>query len=200
MKILVTGFGPFDHFSSNPSEDIARTLSDENDDVEFRTLPVIYGEGGKALIEALKELDPDLVICFGLNGTISHIALEEIALNLRSSEIPDSSGRIVVDEPIFSEEPLALRSCLPNRIILDELRKNGIPVKISYSAGTYLCNEVFFTLMKWCRERARSGGFIHVPMATEMIAMIPRSYSTPHMSMEMLLETGKRILAVSRIK
>ena len=170
MKILITGFGPFDHFSSNPSQDIARALSDENDDVVSRTLPVIYGEGGKALLEALDEYDPDLVICFGLNGTISHIALEEIALNLRSSEIPDSSGRIAVDETIFSGEPLALRSYLPNKRILDELRMNGIPARVSYSAGTYLCNEVFFTLMKWCKENGRYGGFIHVPLATEMIS------------------------------
>jgi pyroglutamyl-peptidase len=172
----------------------------ENQDLTARTLPVIYGKSGKVLLEALEEMKPDLAICFGLNGTISHIALEEIALNIRSSEVPDTSGRLIEDEPISSEGPLAFRSKLPLVKIRNELRKKGIPAKISHSAGTYLCNEVFYTLMIWCNHHSTRGGFIHIPMASEMIADDPRNYSIPHMSMDRILESGRISLAVSRFR
>lgn len=200
MKILITGFGPFNSFSFNPSEVLAKSLSEENEDVESRILPVIYGQGGKALLDSLEEFDPDLIICFGLNGNISHIALEEVALNLRSSEIPDSSGRIFEDQPITTEGQLAYRTELPVIRIRKELRKKGIPAKLSYCAGTYLCNEVFYTLMTWCSHHSKRGGFIHIPMASELIADDPKSYSIPHMSMEMILQAGRIILAVSRFR
>jgi pyroglutamyl-peptidase len=200
VKILVTGFGPFDRFSSNPSEEIARALAVENDDVTAAILPVIYGSAGKALLDHLEENDPDLVLCFGLNGNIPFISPEEIALNLRSSEVPDTSGRTIEDQAITSEGPLAYRTRLPVIDIRDQLRKKSIPARLSYSAGTYICNEVFYTLMTWCEKRERKGGFIHVPMASEMIADDPRSYSTPHMSMEMILDAGRIALLVSRFR
>jgi pyroglutamyl-peptidase len=200
VRILVTGFGPFDTFSYNPSEVLAKALSEENEDVESIILPVIYGQAGKALLESLEEFDPDLIICFGLNGNISHVALEEIALNLRSSETPDSSGRVIEDQPITSEGQLAFKTGLPVIRIRKELRKKKIPSKLSYCAGTYLCNEVFYTLMTWGSHHSKRGGFLHIPMASELIADDPKSYSVPHMSMEMILQAGRIILAVSRFR
>jgi pyroglutamyl-peptidase len=194
VKILVTGFGPFDRFLSNPSREVARALSEENEDVIATTLPVVFGEGRKLLLEVLEKEVPDIVISFGLNGNISYIALEEIALNISSSEVKDNTGKILTDSVISQGSDLALRSTLPLRNIMDTLRENGIPAKLSYTAGTYLCNEVFYTLMEWCNENGKKGGFIHLPMATQMIAEDPRSYSIPHMSMEMILNAGRIIL------
>ena len=132
MKILACGFGPFDRFSYNPSEVLVRVLAEENEDLTSKTLPVVYGKAGKVLLETLEETDPDLAICFGLNGTISHIALEEIALNIRSSEVPDTSGRRIEDEPISSEGPLAFRSKIPLRKIRDELEEGNTCQDLSF--------------------------------------------------------------------
>jgi len=200
VKILVTGFGPFDRFLFNPSEVVAKALEEENHDVISLILPVIFGQSRKVLLSSLEEHDPDIVISLGLNGTISHIALEEIALNISSTEVPDNSGKLVIDEPISDGNELALRSSLPLRNIMEDLRKNGIPARLSYTAGTYLCNEVFYTLMEWCLSHDKIGGFVHIPMATEMIADDPRSYSMPHMSLDMIKKAGRIILADSRIR
>lgn len=200
MKILITGFGPFDRFLFNPSEVIAKALAEENEDVRSVTLPVVFGEGRKDLLSALKEHEPDVVISLGLNGNISYIALEEIALNISSTEVPDNSGKLVIDEPVSEGNELALRSSLPIRMIMEDLRKNGIPARLSYSAGTYLCNEVFYTLMEWCLSNDKIGGFVHIPMATEMIAKDPGSYSMPHMSLDMMKRAGNIILEDSRIR
>ncbi|MEA3558861.1 MAG: pyroglutamyl-peptidase I [Candidatus Thermoplasmatota archaeon] len=194
MKILVTGFGPFDVFSFNPSEKIAERLSGESPDTTFMVLPVEYGKAREELLEVLFDLEPDLLLSFGLNGTIGHIALEEIALNIRASEVPDNSGEIMSDRKISLDGPLAYRTLLPTERILKELREKGIPAKHSYSAGVYICNEVFYTGVEWAQKSRRKAGFIHVPMATEMIAGDPRNYRIPHMSMKLLIDAGRTIL------
>ena len=194
MKILITGFGPFDRFSSNPAEIIAKRLADANTGVEHAILPVVYGEARIVLLKELKDRDPDVVISLGLNGTIGCINLEEIALNIRASEVPDNTGRILSDEPIIKDGEMAYRTRLPTASIKERLRKGGIPAKHSYSAGVYLCNEVFYTEMVWAEEMDRSAGFIHIPLATDMIADKIDMYRTPHMSMEMIEKACQIIL------
>lgn len=195
-KILVTGFGPFDHFSFNPSDEIAKALA-QGDNVSHRTLPVVFGESRFALLEALDEVRPDLILCFGLNGTIGHIAIEEVAVNIASSEIPDNSGNKPEDQSVSDSGPLAFRTRLPARKIVDTLREKGIPARSSYSAGVYICNEVFYTLMEWCEKNGSTGGFIHVPMATEMMADNIRMYRTPHMALATMKRAGMIILESS---
>jgi len=194
MKVLVTGFGPFDRFRSNPAEVVADHLGRSYPDVESVILPVVYGEATEVLIDVLENMDPDAVISFGLNGTIGCINLEEIALNLRSSDIPDNKGNLITDAPVIKGEPLAYRTGLPLERIKDRLRAEGIPAKRSYSAGVYICNEVFFSEMDWGEKNGKTAGFVHIPMATEMIADRAELYRNPHMSMDMLKKAGALIL------
>ncbi len=170
MKVLVTGFGPFDRFGTNPTEELVRYLAASRDDIHCLVLPVVYGKASEELMTALEHRKPDLTVSFGLNPTIGHIALEELAVNLRASEVPDTSGRTVSEEPIDPKGPLALRSLLPLRRMMTRLREEGIPCKLSYSAGVYLCNEVFYTLTRWCMENGKIGGFVHIPLSSELVA------------------------------
>lgn len=135
---------------------------------------------------------------FGLNASIGHIALEEIAVNIRASEVPDNNGITRSGEKITPGGPLALRGSLPLDLIQKDLRDAGIPARRSYSAGVYLCNEVFYTLMEWCVEKKAVGGFIHIPMAAGMIADKPRMYKNPSMSMDMIRKAGEIILGSIR--
>jgi pyroglutamyl-peptidase len=186
MKVLLTGFGPFDKFDTNPAQLVAESIATRNPDVECFILPVVYGEGRKALLGELDKRDPDAVVSLGLNANIGCINLEEIAVNIRASEVADNSGRILSDEPIVEGGALALRTTLPTSVIKERLRKEGIPAKHSYSAGVYLCNEIFYTEMEWARSKDRIAGFIHIPLATDMIADKIEMYKSPHMSVEMI--------------
>ncbi len=194
MKILVTGFGPFDKFRSNPAEVLAEYLSSEFSEVEHAVLPVIYGQARDALLQEIEQRKPDALVSFGLNGTIGHVNLEEIALNIRSSEVPDNTGKKLDDTPVVQDGELALRSSLPLKEIRDRLRDEGIPARSSYSAGVYLCNEVFYTGAQWAKWGEKRAGFIHIPMATEMIADCPEMYRTPHMTMETIKKAGRIII------
>ncbi|MGA1866040.1 MAG: pyroglutamyl-peptidase I [Thermoplasmatota archaeon] len=194
MKVLVTGFGPFENYNSNPAEMLAHHLSDVRPDVETCILPVVYGEAGEILLDELESLFPDLVISFGLNATIGYINLEEIAVNIRSSEVADNKGKTMTDTPILENGPLAYRTRLPTVPLRECLRKSGIPAKLSYSAGVYICNEVFYLEMDWAYREGRNAGFVHIPMATEMVAGIPGLYRTPHIPLEMLKRAGELVL------
>lgn len=186
MKVLVTGFGPFGRFESNPSESVARHLADVNEDVVAGVLPVVYGEGASEALALLERVDPDCVLSFGLNPTIGHFNLEEIAVNIRASELPDSDDNMMYGEPVEEGGPLALRSNLSLLSIRKRLREGGIPARLSYSAGVYLCNEVFYTVLRWCGHTGKRGGFIHIPIASRYIAGSPTDYGKPHMSLDMM--------------
>ncbi len=197
-KVIITGFVPFHIFSQNPAQAVAEHLGKRSDiDVVPIVLPVEYGRAREILQRALRKRSPDLVISFGLNGKISHIALEEIAVNIRGSDIPDNTGNVRTGDPILEDGPLAYRSNLPIVEIKEKLLSERIPVKVSYSAGVYLCNEIFYTVMQWCQESGSKGGFVHVPMATEYIPDDPEMTKMPNISLADLKRAADMILDIS---
>ncbi len=197
-KAIITGFVPFHIFPQNPAQAVAEHLGKRLDiDVVPIVLPVEYGKAREILLTALREVSPDLVLSFGLNGKISHIALEEIAVNIRGSDIPDNSGMQHFGGPISRNGPVAYRSSLPIAGILEKLLSERIPVKVSYSAGVYLCNEIFYTVMQWCEESGAKGGFVHVPMATEYLPDDPKMITMPHMSLTDMNRAADVILDIS---
>ncbi|MCK5773083.1 MAG: pyroglutamyl-peptidase I [Thermoplasmata archaeon] len=197
-KVIITGFVPFHIFSQNPAQAVAEHLGKRSDiDVVPIVLPVEYGRAREILLTALKKRSPDLVISFGLNGKISHIALEEIAVNIRGSDIPDNTGIVRMGDPISEDGPVAYRSRLPIARIKKRLLSEGIPVKVSYSAGVYLCNEIFYTVMQWCQESGAKGGFVHVPMATEYLTDDPKMTRMPNMYLVDLKRAADMILDIS---
>jgi pyroglutamyl-peptidase len=198
LRILVSGFGPFGDFFTNPSDQLAGYLSGRYEEVEHISLPVAYVKARDLITEKMTSSEPDAVVAFGLNPKIGHFNLEEIALNLRSAEIADNNGILKKNEPINDNGPLALRSSLPLDPILKNMRDGRVPSKRSYSAGVYICNEIFYTILEYCEAENRMGGFIHIPMASEMIAGDPRRYGSPHMSMDMIKRGGEIIIETLR--
>ena len=192
--VLITCFEPFDRFKANPSMDIAEHLSKEHGGAQVLILPVVYGEAGRRLIERLEGLRPDLILSFGLNPTIGHINIEELAVNIRASEVPDNKGTVISDQPVDPQGPLALRTGLPAGSIVEVLRGAGIPAKRSFSAGVYLCNEVYYTALSWCRKNGGNALFVHVPLATHMVE---KAQNDPHMPISDLKKAAGMVLDAS---
>lgn len=183
--ILVTGFGPFDNISTNPTEELVGYLERSHEDVESTVLPVAYDKARDRIIKRLEKNDIHSVISFGLNPFIGHFNIEEIAVNIRASEVPDVDGVSGGDQPVRKGGPLALRSRLPTVDIQRKLRDSKIPARRSFSAGVYICNEVFYTLLDELGSE-KMAGFIHIPQSTGNISENPRLYRSPHMSMDMI--------------
>lgn len=196
-RVLVTGFEPFGGSDVNPSELLVRALAaapPEGIDLVPAVLPVSYGGAGAALEDALRSADPDLVVCFGQADGRSGITVERVALNLDDTERPDNDG-VVSRVEIDADGPVAYRSTLPVDEIVAALRAERIPAASSRDAGGYLCNRVFFTLMRLLEAERPGvrGGFVHVPLLPEQALATPM----PVMPVEMLVRAARVVLATA---
>lgn len=174
MSVLLTGFEPFAGEQTNPSADIARALDGEV--IEGRpvigvVLPCVFGQAIAQLNEHLTRVDPVLVICLGQAGGRSSISMERVAINLDDARIPDEAGQQPLDRPVIDDGPAAYFSSLPVKAMARALVQAGLPAEVSHTAGTFVCNHVFYGLMHALSERSQTrGGFVHVPFTTEQAA------------------------------
>lgn len=178
-RILLTGFEPFDKDSVNPSWEVARALNGEliaGGLVHALQLPCLFGAAMAALDEALAQLQPTLIISLGLAGGRSEITPERVAINIDDARIPDNAGHQPVDQPVVRDAPAAYFSTLPIKAMVRQLRDAGIPASVSNTAGTFVCNHVFYALMHRLSRRAGPGvrgGFIHIPALPQQAAQHP---------------------------
>lgn len=173
--LLLTGFEPFGGRAINPSEQVVRYMEQSSlPDVRLHTavLPVSRHEGPAALLHALEETRPDAVICLGLAAGIAAIQLERIAVNLLDFPTADNSGEQIADAPIVAGGPAAYFTTLPVRAIHNALTAAAIPAQLSLSAGSFLCNQIIYTLLHELAQRrwAIPAGFIHLPLLPEQTA------------------------------
>lgn len=166
-NVLLTGFEPFGGETLNPSALAAQEL--DGADVNGRrvvgvVLPCVFGKSLAILRREIERVKPELVICTRQAGGRAAISLERVAINLEDADIPDNAGNQPTDKPVVYGGPEAYPSTLPIEAILAALGQTGLPGEISESAGTFVCNHVFYGLM-WmlAGQPAVRGGFIHVP-------------------------------------
>ena len=166
-SVLLTGFEPFWGEEVNPSSRIAASLHGTlvaGHPVVGLTLPVEFGVARRRLRAAIKAHDPVMVLCLGVARRRTAISLERVAINVDDAAIPDNGGRQPRDQPIVQRGPVAYWSTLPLRAMAAAIERVGVPVELSTTAGTYVCNHVFYGLMHAIRARRDlRGGFVHVP-------------------------------------
>lgn len=194
--VLLTGFEPFGGETRNPSWDAVAAVAagavplpdgavplPDGVDVRAELLPCVYGAASRAMREAIATHSPDVVIGVGQAGGRFEVTPERIAVNLDDAPAPDNAGNSPVDQPVVPGAPLAYPSGLPVKAIVAALRTAGIPASVSYSAGTYVCNHVFYATMH-CVATGHPGvraGFVHVPYATEQV--VDRRVPAPSLPM-----------------
>jgi pyroglutamyl-peptidase len=125
------------------------------------------------LKDAIDELGPVLVIAVGQAGGRSDISVERVAINVDDAPIPDNQKRQLVDQPIVADGPAAYFSTLPIKAIVRALRAAELPASVSQTAGTFVCNHVFYGLMHQTAGRALRAGFIHIPYLPGQAAAHP---------------------------
>lgn len=166
--VVITGFEPFGEFRVNPSGDFVRRLDGKTIGgltVTGRVLPVTLTGLQHRVDTILDELQPQMLIAFGLAGDAQAIRIERLAVNRLHFDIPDNDGAKPQDAPILADGPDTLPATLALPPIEAALRDAGIPVEMSDNAGTYLCNATFYHFLDAIRRRdsAIPCGFIHVP-------------------------------------
>lgn len=170
-RVLMTGFEPFGGETINAAWEAVKGFQNETvegADIFVRQLPTVFGKAVEVLESELAAVQPDIVLCVGEAGGRSAISIERIGVNLDHARIPDNAGNQPKERPIIPDGPTAYWSTLPVADLVNELKSAGIPAEESFSAGTFVCNHVLYSLMyrlstEAYRQRGAIGGFIHVP-------------------------------------
>ena len=164
-KLLITGFDPFGGASRNPSWEAVELLPDRIGDYRLWKLgiPTIFGKAAAEVLKAAEELEPDGILCVGLAAGRDAVTPERIAMNIRDARIPDNCGFQPQGERIDPEGPAAYFTTVPVEAMAQAIRDTGIPGAVSNTAGTYVCNDVLYTLLHHYAGTAVRVGFIHVP-------------------------------------
>lgn len=166
MRILVTGFEPFGGETINPSWEVARGLPRFCHGAEIvpLRLPVVFGRAGDLLTQAFLKEKPEAVLCLGQAGGRTALTPELVALNLQDAPIPDNDGQTPCQQPVVAGGPDGRFATLPVRAMVAAIRTAGVPASLSYTAGTYVCNDLMYrTLDLLAGYPGCRGGFLHLP-------------------------------------
>jgi pyroglutamyl-peptidase len=169
--LLLTGFEPFGGEPVNPSWQVAQALDGARIagvSVHALQLPCVFGAARDALDAALARTRPVLVLALGQAGGRDGFTVERVAINVDDGRIPDNAGCQPVDTPVVPGGPAAYFATLPIKAMVAALQQAGWPAAVSQTAGTYVCNHVFYGLMhKLRRRRSVRAGFMHLPWLPE---------------------------------
>lgn len=174
MRFLITGFAPFGGSRINPSAEVLHHIPSRlgNHEILCEELPVEYDRSADILLTRIERYDPDCVLCIGQAAGREGISLEYAAANVKASNMPDSAGITFSGEKILENGPETIPSNLPLKELASLLKEAGISAKISYSAGTYVCNNLFYRLL-YCihaNQLHMLGGFLHIPPDESQLA------------------------------
>ena len=176
-KILVTGFEAFDKSALNPSAEIIKAL--KGDDLVTAILPVVFGQASSKLKELIDLHKPSAVLCLGLAVGRSEITPERIAINLDNARIADNAGNQPLEQRVIADGPDGHFSTLPIEKMVTSMKAAGIPASISLSAGTFVCNHIFYVLQDYLKDSSIKSGFMHVPLMDEQRREYPTLPTMP---------------------
>ena len=167
QNVLLTGFEPFDSAPINPSWEAVRRLDgvqlSEGVQIVARCLPCAFATAAETLLQLINELQPAMVIATGLGPGRSDISIERVAINVNDARIPDNLGAQPIDTSVVEGGPAAYFSTLPIKGMVKAVREAGIAASVSQTAGTFVCNQVFYRLQHALVGTGVRSGFIHVP-------------------------------------
>ncbi len=159
-----------------------------------KQVPTVFHKSISVLKEYIEELAPEFIICIGQAGGRPDITIERVAINIDDARIADNEGNQPVDVPVVEEGPAAYWSTLPMKAIVKRLQAEGIPASVSQTAGTFVCNHLFYGLMHELEKQNHKvkGGFVHIPFLPEQASNYPgqpsMSLSTIRKGIELAVE------------
>jgi pyroglutamyl-peptidase len=173
VRILVSGFEPFGGQSLNPSWEVARALHGltlEGAQVTAVQLPCEFAQALPVLQQALATHSPDIVLALGQAEGRCDFSVERVAINVMDARIADNAGAQPIDVPVIAGGPAAYFSTLPIKLLVAGLKAAGFPASVSQTAGTFVCNQVFYALQHTLAGLGVHSGFVHLPLLPEQAA------------------------------
>jgi len=186
-KLLITGFEPFGGDDKNPALEAVKRLEGlelEGAVVVTCSVPVVLQRSIDTVIHEIKKHKPDYVVTVGQAGGRCAITPERVAINIDDYRIPDNDGHQPIDQKVEETGPDAYLSTLPIKAMVKAMQDKGIPAQVSNTAGTFVCNHLFYGIQHYLRETNIKHGFVHIPLMNEQCT----DGSKPTMSLDSIVE------------
>ena len=175
--VLVTGFAPFGGEDINPSWEICGRLPAAMGHAQLHILrvPTEFRRAIDVVAAEVARLEPGLVLLLGQAGGRAGLSVERVAINVDDARIPDNAGEQPIDESIAPAGPPAYFATIPVKAVVKAMREAGLPATVSNSAGTYVCNHLFYGVLHYLAASGRDAraGFIHVPWLESQAVLRP---------------------------
>ena len=167
--LLITGFDPFGGQNVNPAWEAVKLLPDTIGEYELCKLniPTVFSLAARMVLENAAEVQPQVILCVGQAGGRSAVTPERIAINVRTARIPDNQGYQPQEEPVVPGGPDGIFATVPVTAMTRAISDAGLPAAVSNTAGTFVCNDVLYTLLHHYAGSEVRVGFIHVPWLPE---------------------------------
>ena len=164
-KLLITGFDPFDGETINPSWEAVKLLPEKIGAYTICKLeiPTVFGVAAQQVLTEAQQLQPDVILCVGQAGGRGAVTPERVGINMRDAKICDNAGNQPQEQPIVEGAPAAYFATVPCKKMVETITAAGFPAAVSNTAGTFVCNDVLYTLLHHFDGTAVRAGFIHVP-------------------------------------
>lgn len=186
-KILITGFEPFGNDKINPALEAVRLIAGrklKGGEISICQVPVVRYKSIDVVKQAIEDQQPYAVITVGQASGRTAITPERIAINVDDFRIPDNDGIQVIDEPVVEGGPDAYFTTLPVKAMVSAMQSEGIPAMVSNTAGTFVCNHLFYGIQHYLKDSNIRHGFVHIPLLPEQSV----DGSQPTMKLEQIAE------------
>ncbi len=203
MKLLLTGYEPFGGESINPSWEAVKTLRNKNIggiNIVVEEMPVEWNQLEGKFKEAVKNHNPDFIICVGQAGGRNAVAIERVAVNRANGK--DNEGVNREEQVIKENGKDAYLSTLPIVKMNKAVKEAKIPSYISNSAGLYLCNYIFYIARYYIESNGLDipAGFIHIPYIPEQVAIKDRPNKYSSLDLSLVIRALEEMIKVLKKK
>lgn len=190
MKLLITGFKPFNHDLINPAKELLDYYYNK-EDIETLLLDVEYNFDAKKIIDKVIDYQPDVILSLGLAGGRKKVMIEYYALNMHSATIPDNANTLLNHQSINSKSPIAYQTNIDVLELVNSV--NDELFGISYHAGTFVCNDIYYQTLDYIylNNLNIKCGFIHLPYLNEQVVDKPH---LPSLSIEKMKEIIDKVI------
>ena len=167
MKLLLLAFEPAGSLRFDPSgrvaEDAAERLSRSGVPVKAALIPAAFSRCWEAAEQAILDARPQAVLALAQRGSVPGITFERVARNLIDAEIPDREGVQPRNARIADDGADVYETMLPLAGMAEEVRRKGIPAGISHDAGAFVCNYLYYRLLRAAEKGDFRAVFVHLP-------------------------------------
>ena len=205
MTLLLTGYEPFGEHDRNPSAEVARELDGREisgHEVVGEVLPVEFERAGEEMERLIDRHDPAVVVATGLAAGRTAVSVERVGVNVADcAGVPDNADAEPRDERLRADDAVAYFATLPVVSVVEALLADGVPARVSNTAGTHCCNDLLYRTRAFVERESLDVpvGFVHLPLTPEQAAGKAREgAATAGRAVQPSLSPDRQVAAIRR--